>query len=305
MKINKGPGLFAAAAGISILVTAGFGWLEVLLGWCIAGLIWWGIDAGNRKRHNIIVYLWGTALLVGILLAAEKAFPQDSTFPFVSLGLLLLLYRCLIGDRDAGIMAANILGMALLAMLGSLLIFGAKNVTWTENIPGGFRWSRVWITMSIASVWWLEPDKQENTRWFILGGSMGVAISLVTRGILGKALTAYTDAPAYHAVQTVRIFGVLERLESLVAIAGLIGGFSMMVYVGNQIRTAAEGITAGRGTKVWLIASLGGVFILECLYRMAGSEIKRGIGTIFWGITPVLALWVVNKRKVRKNEKSA
>lgn len=39
LNVNRNAGNLAAAVGISAVLTAGYSWLEVLLGWCIGAIL--------------------------------------------------------------------------------------------------------------------------------------------------------------------------------------------------------------------------------------------------------------------------
>lgn len=303
MKLDKGPGTFAATVGISAVVTAGFGWLEVLLGWCIAGILRWLLPREKSGQYNIIcmwgVFLLGIFLIGGIVVAAEKAFPEDGTFPFVSLGLLLLLYRSLIGEKDTGNMVSNVLGLMLLGLMGAVLLFGFSNVAWGELYPETFRWKRVWITAAIASPWWTEKGEQK-WGWFSVSALVCVGMSILCRGILGAALTEYSGLPLYQAVQTIRILGILQRFEALLAAAVLLGTFAMLTKVGSIIRNAAETIMPKVQNRKWAAVVILLAYLMEYLYLNLDQTWQEGISTVFWGMIPFFALGIVFSKKVEK-----
>ena len=301
MKRSSGPGRFAATVGISAVVTAGFGWIEVLLGWTLAAVLRYLLPERKSGRYNIIC-MWvllalGAFLIGGVVLAAEKAFPEDGTFPFVTVGLLLLLYRTLIGEKNTGDMVANVLGLVLAGLMGVILLFGFSKVDFCEMVPTGFSWQQVWITAAVTAPWWKEKD---NWGWFSAGAVFSVAMSQLCRGVLGAALTEYSELPLYRAVQTITIMGTLQRFEALFAAAVLMGTYAMLVQVGNVVREMGEDILGNISNRKWTAIFLLVSFFVEKLYIMADSGLKSTISTVFWGAIPIFTLGVVFCKKDKK-----
>ena len=306
MKIPKGPGLFAATVGISAVLTAGFGWLEVLLGWLVAGMFRFlpeNHDHGT-KFSSVIVFGIGIVTLSGVVVASEMAFPKDDTFPAISLALYLLMYWVLKGNEKKGAVASNVIGLILALLIGVLLIFGIENIQLNELVPRGFSPLQTILTFAVASTWcWSR--KEEDTKWFLAAGGFSVAISLVTKGILGEYLTQYSRVPFFEAVQTIRILGTLQRMEALLASGILLGTFAMMVLVGEKVYRAGKVLFPEKTESIWLLPALGISYGLEYLYFILEEGIKPAINTGFWVLALVLTLWIVLTRKMKNFENKA
>ena len=307
MKINKGPGLFGAAVGISAVVTAGFGWLEVLLGWCFGAVLRALLPERKESGYNIIcmccLLVLGTVLLGGIVLTAEKAFPEDSTFPFVSVALLILLWRSLIGEKETGSMVSNVIGLVLLGTMGVILLFGFGNADWKETLPEGFSWRQACITVAVTSPWWAEPESAQKWGWFCAAAVTSVGMSLLCRGILGSALTEYRELPFYQAVQTIHILGTLQRFEALLASGVLLGTFNMLTQVGNVVRNVAEALMPNVSSRARAGIILLVAYGLENCYLWASEGIKTMLSTLFWGVVLAFALGVVFCGNLQKTKK--
>ena len=118
LDVNRNAGNLAAAVGISAVLTAGYSWLEVLLGWCVGAILCWGREIPWKWRRDRMPWIQpfiGTLLVAGAAQAAEQAFPEDSTFPFISLCMALLLWYGITGE-DAGRSAANVMGLLVLPL---------------------------------------------------------------------------------------------------------------------------------------------------------------------------------------------
>lgn len=215
---RKEAGLFGGTVAITAIVTAGFPWLSVLLGWLLGAvltLLLQRVPGGHSgKLPALVTVLGGVLVLAAAAMGAEGAFPEDSTFPFVSLALMLLSLRAMVGERASGAAVANIIGMILLPMMAVMVLFGLRDVDWSENIPQEFRWGQVWVTVAATAPWWCfrrGPMEKRGWLWFGGVGALALGMSLLTRGILGAAFCGYEEFSLYRAVQTIRILGAVQR----------------------------------------------------------------------------------------------
>lgn len=296
----RGPGLFCATVGLAAVVTAGFGWLEVMVGWGIGAVLRLGMPEGknvNSRTKAIWILLSCGILLLGLLIMAEKAFPQDSTFPFVSLGLLMLLYRTLIGEGDTGRMVSNVLGLILAGMFGAILLLGAANGHNGDLAIQEFQWKRVWITAVLSVPWWQE---KEAWGWYTLGGVYLAGMSVLCRMVLGAALTEYSGVPFYRAAQAIEVMGTPQHLEGIVAVGVLMGAYCMLCRIGETMRLYGDTIRKNISSRIWWGMIMLAVFVAEWGYRMLGMEERTRINTVFWGFTGILTLLVVILRKLKK-----
>lgn len=312
MKDKRDAGVFGAVAAVAATVTAGFSWVPVLIGWCIATIIFVLLPTEERVRGKIwawTVLLGGIFVIAAAALGAEQAFPENSTFPFVSIALLLLLWRAMCGANRAMGNVANLLGMFLLLFLVTVTLFGLGDVRWKENLPEMPTWQQIYITIGAASPWWcLRQGPRGRKTWGWYGASVGISLglSLLTCGILGKGLVSQETAPLYRAVQTIRILGVLQRLEALLAAAVLMGAFCVLLLTGERIRQAGKIVLPGASGK-WIgtAVGLGGFLVEVALWLLTNRAIITEIISVFWGVIPILALWIVLFGKSRKTEKNA
>ena len=77
LNVNRNAGNLAAAVGISAVLTAGYSWLEVLLGWCVGAILCWGREIPSKCRRDRMPWIQpfiGTLLVAGAAQAAEQAF---------------------------------------------------------------------------------------------------------------------------------------------------------------------------------------------------------------------------------------
>ena len=299
MKVNRNAGNLGAAVGISAVLTAGYSWLEVLLGWCIGAILCWGREIPWKWRKGRMPWIQlfvGTLLVAGAAQAAEQAFPEDSTFPFISLCMALLLWYGVTGE-DAGRSAANVMGLLVLPLMAVVVVFGGISAQWTELKPQSAQISHVGIA-ALVSLLMVRGRGRKQWSWFTCAAILGVGLSVVTQGALGRALVREEGAPLFRAVQTIRIFGKVQRIEAVLAAATLIGAFSAMLIGGELLRS---GMGNNKNKWCYLLPIAIGIG-LESIYRCVGEGVQSVMEAVFWGALAVYALWIVI---LEKNEKSA
>lgn len=302
MRIRSGAAGFCVTAAVAAMATAGFAWPAVLLGWTVSTLVM--LVLGRCHREPVlgperITLLLGVLTMAAAVHGAERAFPEDSTFPFVSLMLLLLLWRGMRGTERTAESTAAILGIILLPVLGAVLVFGLGETAGKWTRPVAADWKQVWISAAAASPWWcLDRGKRDVRSWLWYGASAGVSLglSVLTWGTLGSALAQTEQFPLYRSVQTVRILGVLQRMEALVAATLLMGGFGILLLAG---KTAVQGLK--KPNKWKFCGVLATVFLLEWLFRALSEQVREIAETVFWGLLPFFMLWIVFLTKNEKN----
>ena len=288
-------GSYGACAALSAMVTAGFSWSTTLLGWglgYLAARLWRRIPEGREKRLPSGITLAACAFLLGaVLLGAENAFPAESTYPFLSAALLLVLGRAMIGEAETPERTATVLGLLMLPVLGLTLILGGDQIQWAQNAPSMGTPEQLAVTMLTTLPWWEEVGTQRDRCWFGLSALTAGAMSAFTWGTLGRHLAAGARFPLYRAVQTVRLLGTLHRIEALTACAILLGAMCLLLLLGQR---ATASIGPGKRKIAVFLAS---AFLMEWGIRMARERWVTAADTAFWGLTAVSALWVVLQRK--------
>lgn len=305
-------GIFGAAVAAAAIVTAGFPWQSVLAGWAVGALLAvlvWRIPRGHHgKLPALVTLLGGIIILAAAALGAEDAFPEDSTFPFVSLVLMLLTLRAMVGERTTGAAVANIIGLFLLPLVTVTVLLGLRDVSWRENIPEGLQWTQVWVAAAGTAPWWCfrkGPMDRKGWLWFGGGAVLAVGMSLLTHGVLGAALCGYEPFPLYRAVQSIRGLGGVRRLEALLAAAVLMGAFGLMLLAAEKVAAALEELLPGTPMGWKGGASVAAAFCVEWAVRAMRDSVTVRFEAVFWGLIPVWALWVVFTEKIQKSDEKA
>lgn len=307
MEIRREASCFAAAAGVSAVLTAGFCWQETALGWEIGAilriLLGGRLDRCRKFRWPQIVI--GAGIAAAGAQVAEQAFPQDSTFPFVSLCLMILLWRAMCSE-NAGLEACNAAALLILPLLGCIIGLGTNGIQWKEVVPATIVWRRAATTAGVSLIWVKTPTEKQRWGWYILCVAVCTGMSLVTAGNLGQALAQSTEHPMFLTVQTIEAFGKLQRLEALAAAASLIGAFALMRIGGEMIKNGWQ-VTRGKRKHSFKKTHAYGAsatlaIMMETGYRMASDSTALYLRYTFWGAIVIYILWV---GIFEKNEKRA
>jgi hypothetical protein len=270
MKIPREPGIFAAVVGLSAVVTAGFSWLEVALGWAVCGLIRLILpEPGQRSARKGAAWakvVFGLLIGTAGMMVAQQAFPEKTAMPSILVGLSLLLWRSLIGEEDNGHIVGNVLGLVLSVLFGAILLFGLGDVHWEQVIPRTFAIKNTLLTILITSPWWCLRQDRESWGWFCGAGVLAIGMSLMTRGILGNELATKIQMPLYKTVQTIHVFGTSQRLEALAASGVLVGAFALLLLAGEMLREAKAILAPEQSKKGWYGILCGMLLVLAGTY---------------------------------------
>jgi hypothetical protein len=287
MEQRNDLGRFAGAVALSALVTAAYSWTAVALGWLLGGVI---SMAWRARPKNPALGAVASVAVVAWCAALSGRTGTDGS-AWVPTALLLLLWYGLGRGKVRG--AANVLGLLMVPLVAALF-FGLGDVDWAENLPELPQWRQVLTSALVALLCW--GPGTEPGGWQIASGGVAVGFSLMTRGILGRALAGATALPLYRAVETIRILGVVQRLEALVAAAVLMGLFALMLRAGTWGNESLERLFP-EAPEVWRRSGLvlGAAAVVWCS-QLWGAGIAA-----FWGLLVGFTLWLVLFQKIRKN----
>ena len=89
-------------------------------------------------------------------------------------------------------------------------------------------------------------------------------------------------------------------MEALLAAVVLMGAFAVMLLTGDKVALALDVLLPEKKRKWKCGVTLLAVFALENGVRLIKSGVMDIAGTVFWGLAPILALWVVFSGKREK-----
>jgi hypothetical protein len=304
MKIPREAGIFAAVLGASAVVTAGVSWLEAALGWAVCGLL--RLWLPQTKRQNEKKSVAWVQLILGLLIGAagvfvaQQAFPEKSANGWITIGMILLLWRSLIGEKDNGIIVGNVLGLIMLVLFGAIVLFGLADVHWEELLPKEFELGNTLLVILVTSPWWWARQNRDSWGWFAGAAVLGIGMSLLIRGILGNELAEYVELPLYTAVQMLHIFGSSQRLEGLAAAGILVGAFALLLLAGEMLREAKRMLAPRQSKKSWYGILCGILLIMVVAYMLAREAVSSWAATTFWAMIAIFTLGMVLLENMKK-----
>lgn len=147
------------------------------------------------------------------------------------------------------------------------------------------------------------PREKKSRPWpWALGLTVGaVILSAVTVGVLSPAVAEKTEGAFFEMVRGIRIFGVAERFEAVVAAAMTLGWFCLLSLLLTVAGHMAETLYEGWGKAgVWLSAIVAGVI---SLWGRNAPVWPFALGAlVFWCLLPTL---FSRKEKNSKNFKKS
>ena len=306
---------FCAASVPAVLTCAGLGWGWVLLGCAIAAgyyVLTQELAGGAVYLPEFTVRAFGKAagrvvLAIGgvftLLAAAQTARRAGNAFPDGTAELaggVIVLLGTLAGEKGAK-QAAKVCGVLFLVLAGLytiIILAAAKNVQlrWMEPWGGARQTLEVVPPLLVLTCLRFLPGRKAAVKsgWLGLLAVCPAAFAALTAGCLSPRLTQQLTFPFYTVSQSLRVLGVMERLEPVVSAALLLGFFALesllLEATREQIERAAP-IIAG---KRWARVALGiVVFGLSFVTDGIAAEAWALGAAVCWGIAPLLTQLIV------------
>ncbi|MBE6927802.1 MAG: hypothetical protein E7467_04855 [Ruminococcaceae bacterium] len=272
----------ASVAAIVLLPRLGLVWTAVAVGVCaILYLLVPKRPFSAPKAVEIALNAWNYIALGGTVDLLSRAFPEGG----ILIGLLILLVSDYAAGRKTALTVGTVASFLLIILYGVLFAFSLPEL----ERPTAGRPDATLLFAALAPLPAVFLREEEKKGLF---GIVGFAVLSLAAALVSNGADFYT------AMKSVRILGVMERLEPLVSVAIVISGTCLMTML-----CAINEKTLRRNTKIPLHFFLGCVGLL--LSRVLGATILAVGTAIFWGVLPILPLSIENPKKFEKNEKNA
>lgn len=315
---------FGALGVPGMLLCAGAPWPWVLAAGCCAATYYIIIETLRRSAgtddlctltrrafggagRGILVLgaIWTVTALSETARQSAVAFPEGAE---AALCAPILLGLCAFGGQKgtrALARAAAVLAPVLAMLEAAVLLSALPQVRWEWCAPWGdasWLW-RVLPSLLLPSAVLYLPRREERvgTSWGMLAALalLPAVGAVVTTGCISPQVAAEEPLAFYTLSKSVRVLGVMERLEPVVSAVEYLSFFCIAALLsaaaGAMVRAA---FGASAATSRWLsgvicAAALGLVLLpveLPVWVRTAGAS-------TFWGMVPVVALVVVGVKK--------
>lgn len=262
-----------------------------------------GVDLAAFAGHSIpgcgalwLLSGWNFLILGAAAGALCAAYPTGTPYPIV--GLVLLLMAAWAAGKGAADRVGAIVFFFLAGLYGLLLAFALPETELTVP-PRRAAWTLLPGALGpVCALWLCRPDGERARVWPWLLGGVGLAVlcALVCGGVQGSF-------PFYTMAQSLSLFGVVERFEPIVSVGLTAGGFCLLALLCRVNGRAFEVLLPRAGRSF----AVGANFIGGCLGMLLSARLPAAIlaggTTIFWGVLPIGALLVANRKKFKKIEK--
>lgn len=241
--------------------------------------------------------LWTVLCLAWSANLADWAFPLHDGYPILG---WVLLAVCAWGCRKGPAPSARCAGVVFLCLAGLyglLCGFALGDVrpahlrpvgTWRDGVTA------LGLLLLGTAVWYAPSRRTKRVSRrpaLLLSLALGVLVFL-TSGVLGPDLAKAQPAPFYAMARSVRLFGVLERVEPLASAAMTLGTFCLL----SALACAAQSLGQGLGMGTWTgpAACVLAMALMGPVRQVNASILAMG-GAVFWVMIPILAVEIERK----------
>lgn len=306
----------AALSGILATGICGYGWLWVLLGGTLVGLLDCFLDQklGSRSMAQVLGDGTGGKILAGLILLwtviamswcaclADAAFPKVNGFP--GLGWVLLALAAYGSCRGAAACArcSGVLCLFLLFLYGIVAVFSLPDVKLAYLAPQG-NWQNIvpaaGLFLLSAGVWYAPTGERKEKSWqfAFIPPVAAAALTAITAGVLSPELAAVRQVPIYDLAQSVNVLGVIERIDPMLSAAMTVGLFALLSSLCCSCRLLGEKIKKKIPWAAVCAAAAGaGMFLTK---SVSVRTLTQG-NVVFYGAVPLLAVCLKKSQKKMK-----
>lgn len=329
MRQTSAPRAYAAwaLAGLSAtaaLTLAPMSWHWVLLGGILAGLYYYIVYrltdeplaramtiAYGKIGGNLVLLLtmlWSIYAAGAAAAGADMAYPEDRMSILAPTCMLLLAAFGGFSGAQTLARASAALALILGLIYAAVSLAALKQVELSRLAPWGSGAQAALAFASLLSasaVFYLpKPEGKLKRPGLLLAfGALPAVLAAVTAGCLSPALAARVPAPFYHMSKSLRILGILERMEPLVSAAMLAGFFCLTSLLTQSAAQIGATMCPQLHAKWWTLIVCALSFAAIWLVRATPQTVQTVLAGIFWGIFPLLTQCIVAVKKVRKKSK--
>lgn len=314
-------GLSASAA----LTLAAMSWHWVLLGGVLAGAYYYivyrltdeplarAVKLAFGKTGGTVVLvltmLWTIYAAGAAAAGSDMAYPEDRMSMLAPACMLLLsAFGGFTGTQTLARASAAL--SLLLGLIYAVVSLAALRQIEASNLApwgGGEQAAMTFAAMLSASAALYLPKLEGKLKrpWLLLAaGLLPAMLAAVTAGCLSPALVARVQTPFYHMGKSLRILGIMQRLEPLVSAAMLAGFFCLTSLLTQSAAQIGAAVWARLDAKWWTLIVCALAFGAIWLVRLTPQTVQMALAGTFWGFFPIVTQCVVAVKKVRKKSKN-
>ena len=255
----------------------------ICLGICL-GLEW--IQAQSSAWLAVVQWFWLSLVLAEFLHWIMYCWPERESYHAVPLTLLALAaWLAGKGEEEASRAGSAILWLLAL-LFGAVLLSAGKEIR-LENLQPVWRMENAHLitALLIPAMGISLKEKGACGKGTVL--VMGLLLSIVATGVMTVSAAEKADCAFYELSRSIRLLGVADRFESLVAAGMTLGYFVLLSYLLSTCAQGAEQIKQGKGS--WGVWSNAALTALWFVWGFRFSSTVLALGTILtWVILPAL-----------------
>ncbi|MBR5137101.1 MAG: GerAB/ArcD/ProY family transporter [Clostridia bacterium] len=265
----------------------------------------YGKVAGNVI--NMLLTIW-IAVYSGVVLRTSSERMISTIYKqaepmFFSLVLILLILMVATGKSKTLGHMGQVTWCILIPVLVLVTVFALTNVKMKNLLPVTISDSVSYVkgavpVISVMSPWLYflyipvtgnrQASLGSKIARFSMALGIALAVTITTVGVLGVELTEVLHDPFFSMIRTLNVFGILERMESLVIALWVL---TDVIYLGGLLLVCVENtrkIVGARSVR-WTAVLLGGVVVASSVLVADSASQLSYASEVF---VPTVTLWI-------------
>ena len=282
-------------------------YMAVLAVAVVSGLALWAVLSCPAALLRFPVYCliaYGSLVVATVTVSqwSSAIWPTGKAWPVVPLTLLALATASAWYGANRASGSVGVLFWIITILYSILLGFGFRNVRLEYlrpqlEVPGGLCW---FVFLLPCAAQFLPRERGKGIWPYVLAlTAMGILAAVWTEGNLSARIAEQMPWPFYGAGESVQLFGIANRLESLISVGATLGLYSLYSLLLSAVGHLADNIRNGCGKygvllggilsaagvllrwEIPLFVLAGGAFVLWIAVPVLGAKILSKKGKIF------------------------
>ena len=254
----------------------------------------------------LLEYGFSAAVCLVVSQWPGSIWPTGRAWPAVPLTLLLLATASVWYGAGRTAKGMGVLFWLITILYSVLLAFGAPNIQPAYLLP---KWENLglayWFVFLIPCAAQFLPREKGKGMWGYIAALAAVAVLLAvwTEGNLSLNAAKQVSWPFYEAGESVQLFGVASRLESLISVGATVAFYSLIALLLSIAGHLAEGVKKGWG-KTGILAGAA-TSVAGVLLQWQIPHFVLAVGAfVLWVGVPIVGS-IFPEKNSKKTEKSA
>ncbi len=282
--------LATAMVGPVALVSAGSSWSALAVVVIVCGLLCavvyksWEGSVCNSKLVNVLFLLWNVYAVAVVASLACLCWPGEGSQITTSLVLIALAsLSATKGERSACAVSATLCPLCA-AIFAVVLASGIGSIRWdrveVSTVPPGGMLIFVFLLPIAAVTIPRSANLSVGSLAFI--GLLGIVLSVSVMGTLSLPVMLTKPDAFYEFSKSLDLFGVVQRFESVVAVAVTLSLYAMLSLLLSSIGSTAERVCPGSDKwAVLLSAALS--MVIEVFELWLSAKATALVSIFVWG----------------------